>query len=328
MALLLAFSMSFSVAFAEGGETAVQSVQTQTTQTAVAQTDTGVIRINGKSYYKDPKTKTIRKKEGFVKWNGRYYYVQKGGVIRTGLFRVGKSYYRAYRDGRIAVGVYSWGKKLYYSDPKTCKWEYIKSHRCQKGVRWKGNWYFLQTNSEVAVNRPVVINDLPYYADANGVCTKLKIQKTNDPVLKVARGQIGKRTKTDVKGFWTWFFGSRFVDTDVTPWCGTFVGWCFKKAGRYDKIRSAGNIGYVPCYSSFANRRNKWINRSKARGGDIIVFGRNRHVGIVECVYKGYIFTIEGNSGPDAEIGTRKPGAVTRRVYKLNDKDIKGVLRP
>ena len=320
--------MSFSVAFATDDATGSQAAQTQTTQASAEQPSTGVISIKGKYYYKYPKSKAIRRKAGFIKRNGYLYYIQPGGVIQAGkTFRVGKYYYRACKDGKIPKGVYRWGKKLYYSDHNG-RWVTINSHRLQKGVKWKGNWYFIQTDSSIATNRPVVINDLPYYADSTGVCTPIEIKDTNDPVLKVARGQIGKRTKTQVKGFWTWFFGTIFVDTDVTPWCGTFVGWCFRKAGQYDRIKSAGNIGYVPCYSNFAYNRNKWINRSQAKGGDIIVFGRNRHVGIVECVYKGYIYTIEGNSGPDAEIGTRKPGAVTRRVYKLDDPDIKGVIRP
>ena len=200
--------------------------------------------------------------------------------------------------------------------------------RSQKGVKWKGHWYYLQTNSEVAVNRPVVINNLPYYANSEGICSRLEAAKTTNAVLKTARKQLGKSTKAQVKGFWTWYYGTKFVNTDVTPWCGSFVGWCYKKAGMYSKIRSVGNKGYVPSYSSFAGRKGKWVRKAKARGGDIIVFGRNRHVGIVDYVYKGYIYTIEGNSGPDAEIGTRKPGAVTRRVYKLSDPDIKGVIHP
>ena len=319
--------MSCSVTFATGETTGAQPAPAQTAQ--AAQPSTGVMKINGKYYYKSPHTNAIRRKAGFIDWNGDIYYVQKGGVIPTGkTFTVGKYRYRAYSNGRIAVGVYKWNKKLYYSNPKNGRCVFINSPRQQKGVKWKGNWYYLQTGSAVATNRPVVINDLPYYADSNGVCTPIEINETNNPVLKVARNQIGKRTKTDVKGFWTWFFGSRFIDTDATPWCGTFVGWCYKQAGQYNRIKPAGNIGFVPCYIRFACNRNKWINRTKAKEGDIIVFGRCRHVGIVERVYKGYIYTIEGNSGPDSEIGSRKPGAVTRRVYKLNDKDIRGVIRP
>lgn len=327
--LLLAFSMSFSAAFAEGGPAGEQPSQEQTAQAPAEQPDAGVIRIKGKYCYRDPLTKKLRKKAGFVRWNGELYYVQDGGAIQTGKeFRVGKHRYRAFKDGRIATGVYRWKKKLYYSDPKNGRWQTVGSYRLQRGVKWKGRWYFLQTNSEVAANRPVVIKDLPYYADSKGVCTRLEIRKTKNPVLKVARKQIGKRTKKDVQGFWTWFFGRSFVDTDATPWCGTFVGWCYRKAGQYDKIRASGNIAYVPSISRFADNRGKWVRKAKARDGDIIVFGNNRHVGIVERVYKGYIFTIEGNAGPDAEVGTRKPGAVARMVYKLDDRGIKGVIRP
>ena len=195
-------------------------------------------------------------------------------------------------------------------------------------MEWKGNWYYLQTNSQVATDRPVVIKNLPYVADSEGVCTPLEINETNNEIVKVARQQVGKHTKAQVKGFWTWYYRTKFINTDFTPWCGTFVGWCYKTAGQYDKIKAVGNIGYVPRYTSFANRRGKWVKNSNASEGDIIVFGKSMHVGIVERTYNGYIYTIEGNSGPTAEFGTRKPGAVTRRVYKFSDKHIRGVIHP
>ena len=299
--------------------------QTQTQQANVA--PSRIIKKGKHLYYKQKNGK-IRKKKGFFTYAGNRYYSRKGGkLIKSKTFKVGKHRYRAYKDGRIATGIYRWGGKLYYSDSKG-RWVKIKSHRHQKGVKWRGNWYFLQTNSQVATNRPVVINNLPYYANSDGVCSSLDLGETSSEVVKVARLQIGKHKKAQVKSFWTWFFGTKFVDTDVTPWCGTFVGWCYKKAGLYDRIKAVGNVGYVPRYTSFAKRRGKWVNKARALPGDVIVFGRDRHVGIVETVYNGYIYTIEGNSGPTAAIGTRKPGAVTRRVYKISDKDIKGVIHP
>lgn len=337
LSLILVISMSIVVLPAEAFATeqntgASTPAQTQTEQPAKPKTTAAPSRIfkKGKFLYfknKDGKTRT---KKGFFTYAGNIYYTEKGGKIVTSkTFKVGKYRYRAFKNGKIAVGVYKWGKegKRYYSDAKG-RWVKIKSYRHQKGVKWKGNWYFLQTNSQVATKRPVVINNKQYYADANGVCTPLELNNTNNEVVKIARKQVGKHTKSEVKGFWTWFFGTKFIDTDITPWCGSFVGWCYKKAGKYKKISSIGNIGYVPRYTSFANRKNKWVKKAKAVPGDIIVFGRNRHVGIVERVYKGYIYTIEGNSGPTAAIGTRKPGAVTRRVYKFNDKDIRGVIHP
>lgn len=324
VAVLLLFAMSLCMSFA-----AEENAQQKTKATP----QLGVIEKNGSYYYKHPKTNQIRKDAGFVKWNGNIYYIQKGGkIITSKTFKVGNYQYRACKNGKIAVGVYGWGsgknRKLYYSNPKNGRWVKIKSYRYQKGVKWKGKWYYLQTDSSVAVNRPVVINNLPYYANSEGACSKLTVNKTNNAVLNLARKQIGKSTKSQVKGFWTWYFGTRFRDTDATPWCGTFVGWCYKRSGNYGKINGIGNKAYVPSYSNFANRRDKWIRRSKAKAGDIIVFGRSRHVGIVERVYKGYVYTVEGNSGPDSDIGTGKPGAVTRRVYKLTDPDIKGVIHP
>ena len=338
--ILLMFSMSLSLTFA-AEQPKNESSQSVEQETAKKETEketkketkpkTGVYKKNGYYYYKSPKTGKIRKDAGFIRWKGNRYYIQKGGkIITSKTFKVGKYSYRAYRDGRIATGVYKWGKehKLYYSDPKNGRWVTIKSHRCQKGVKWKGNWYYLQTDSTVATNRPVVINNRPYVADSEGVCTRIKVNATGNPVLKTARRQLGKHTKSQVSKFWTWYSGRSFVNTDATPWCGTFVAWCYRKAGKYSKISSVGNKSYVPSYSHCASNHGKWVKKSRAKGGDIIVFGRNRHVGIVERVYKGYIYTIEGNSGPTAEIGTRLPGAVTRRVYKLTDPDIKGVIHP
>jgi hypothetical protein len=312
--LLLIVSLSFTTAFATG--------EAQTEQT------NGVYKVNGAYYYKDSAGK-IRTSAGFINWNGDKYYIEKGGKIASGkTFTVGKNQYRAFGNGKIAVGVYKWGGKLYYSEPSSGAWVKIKSHRCQKGVAWKGNWYFLQTNSQVATNRPVVINNLPYVANADGICTPIGVNPTKNKVLIIARKQLGKHTKAQVKPFWKWCHRSKFVDTDRTPWCASFVGWCYKKAGMYKKIRRVGNKGYVPSYSKFANKKHKWVNKYKAKDGDIIIFGNSQHTGIVERVYNGYIYTIEGNSGPTAEVGTRKPGAVTRRVYKLTDKYIKGVMRP
>jgi hypothetical protein len=126
-----------------------------------------------------------------------------------------------------------------------------------------------------------------------------------------------------------WYYKTRFRDTDRTPWCGAFVAWVYNKAGLYKKISVAkryGPLGYVPSYSRFADKYKKWINKKNARPGDIIVFGRNMQVGLVEGVYGNYIVTIEGNAGPTAAIGCGKPGAVVRKIYKLNSGKIKGVI--
>ena len=85
---------------------------------------------------------------------------------------------------------------------------------------------------------------------------------------------------------------------------------------------------HVPSYSRYADKYGKWINKASAKGGDIIIFGRNRHVGLVEGVVGDYIITIEGNAGPTAAIGCGKPGAVVRNAYRIDSPKIKGVIRP
>lgn len=66
----------------------------------------GVLRKGKYYFYRDSKGK-IRKKAGFVTWNGNKYYVRKGGRIQTGkTFKVGKFTYRANKKGQIKTGVY------------------------------------------------------------------------------------------------------------------------------------------------------------------------------------------------------------------------------
>ena len=84
----------------------------------------------------------------------------------------------------------------------------------------------------------------------------------------------------------------------------------------------------MPSYSRYADKYDKWIVKSNAKGGDIIIFGRNMHVGLVEGIVGDYIITIEGNAGPTAVIGCKKPGAVVRNVYKISNSKIKGIIRP
>ena len=187
----------------------------------------------------------------------------------------------------------------------------------------------MQKGGSVLFNDAFSVNNIPYDADSSGIVTRLEIPDGDgDPVIGVAKSQVGIMTG---KTYWKWYFKTKFRNTDRTPWCGAFVAWCYNAAGQYDRVSVAtkyGNLGYVPSYSKFANSNGKWINRASARGGDIIVFGKNRHVGLVEGVYDNYIVTIEGNAGPTAVLGSKKPGAVVRNVYRLNSGKIKGVIRP
>ena len=273
-------------------------------------------------YYRNPKTKKIRKKKGFVRDNGNLYYIGKKGRIVTGKqFKVKKKYYRAYKNGVIATGVYTWKKKLNYSNPSNGQW--IKSECI---VSWNGDRYYIQKGGKILVNDAFGFKNLPYKADASGRVTQLAIPDNGNVVTNVAKKQVGIMTG---KTYWKWYFKTKFKNTDATPWCGAFVAWCFNAAGVYDKvtpIRKFGNLGYVPSYSKYANSGGKWISQSDAQGGDIIIYSGSRHVGLVEGISDGCLVTIEGNSGPTSLI-RGKPGAVVRKAVPLNSWKIKGVIR-
>ena len=320
------FVLSFTAVFADtepqtqGGGT---TVQTGTTASTVSGPKYPIIK-KGKYYYYKNSNGKIRKKAGFVTANGNKYYVRKRGKIRTSkIFKVKKKYYCADKYGVIQKGVYKWKGNLYYSDSAGVQ------RRTAGLVTWKGNVYYVQKGGQIVVNEGFSYKNIPYAADSEGRGTKLQIPSGDgNAVVAVAKAQVGIMTG---KTYWVWYYKTRFRDTDLTPWCGAFVAWCYNAAGQYKKISVAkkfGPLGYVPSYSRYANKHDKWVKTSEAKSGDIIVFGRNRHVGLVEGISGNYIITIEGNAGPTAAIGCKKPGAVVRNAYKINSPKIKGVIRP
>lgn len=300
--------------------------QTQTQTVAPAPKPKPVSRIikKGKYYYYKESNGKIRKKAGFVTDLGKRYYIKKGGKIVTGkTFKVKKKQYRAYGSGVIATGIYKWGGKYYYSDSYG---QWIKK---EKIVSWKGNKYYLDKKGVVARNTAFGYNNVPYKADAKGRLTTLTIPDGGgNAVVAVAKKQVGIKTG---KKYWKWYFKTRFRNSDVTPWCGTFVAWCYHQAGLYNKVsgvRRYGNLGYVPSYARYANTKGKWVKKSAAQPGDIVIFARNMHVGIVEGVVDGCIITIEGNTSINQTLLWGRNGFVARRAFTMNDKKIKGIIHP
>lgn len=121
------------------------------------------------------------------------------------------------------------------------------------------------------------------------------ISGSEEQLVTVALSQVGD---TGGQPYWRWYgFSSR------VPWCACFVSWC---ANECEYI----NSGVIPKFAACASQGVPWF---KERGewqdngyipssGDIIFFdwegdGEADHVGIVEKVENGRIYTIEGNSG-------------------------------
>ena len=121
-------------------------------------------------------------------------------------------------------------------------------------------------------------------------------------IVVVALSQIG-----NVGGqlYWSWYGFNSHVE-----WCACFVSWCANECGYID-------TGVIPKFagcvtgSRWFKDRGLWQDNSyEPRPGDLIFFdwddpggysgpqdGVPDHVGIVERVENGVVYTVEGNSG-------------------------------
>ena len=117
-------------------------------------------------------------------------------------------------------------------------------------------------------------------------------------IVEVALSQVGNSGDT----YWTYMgFDSR------VEWCACFVSWCANECGYIDADVIPKTAGCVAGESWF-RARDQWQDSSYTPNpGDIIYFdwdkpetngqdGITDHVGIVEKVENGYIYTVEGNS--------------------------------
>ena len=117
-------------------------------------------------------------------------------------------------------------------------------------------------------------------------------------IVTVALSQVGN---IGGEPYWSWYgFGSR------VEWCACFVSWCADQCGYIE-------AGVIPKFAACASQGVPWFqerglwqdNSYEPRPGDIIFFdwddggqdGQSDHVGIVEKVENGRVYTVEGNSG-------------------------------
>lgn len=120
----------------------------------------------------------------------------------------------------------------------------------------------------------------------------------DDQIVQVALTQVGN---VGGEPYWSWYgFGSR------VEWCACFVSWCANECGYIE-------AGVIPKFAACASQGVPWFqerglwqdNSYEPRPGDIIFFdwddggqdGSSDHVGIVEKVENGRVYTVEGNSG-------------------------------
>ena len=117
-------------------------------------------------------------------------------------------------------------------------------------------------------------------------------------IVVVALSQIGN---VGGQPYWSWYgFNSR------VEWCACFVSWCANECGYLDAGVIPKTAGCISGSNWFKDRGLWQDNSYEPRPGDIIFFdwndengqdGLTDHVGIVEKVENGFVYTVEGNSG-------------------------------
>lgn len=123
---------------------------------------------------------------------------------------------------------------------------------------------------------------------------RLFMGEGNAAMVAVAQSQIG-----NVGGapYWSWWGLDYRVE-----WCAIFVSWCADQCGYLDAGVLPKMEGVRP-YVDWFIERGQWQGwEYEPSPGDIIFFdwesdGLADHVGIVEKVESGLIYTVEGNSG-------------------------------
>ena len=136
---------------------------------------------------------------------------------------------------------------------------------------------------------------------------------TASDMVAIAQSQIGQ---TGGQPYWSWYgFGSR------VEWCAIFASWCADQCGYID-------AGIVPKFAGcgvgvqWFQNRGQWLPGSATPEPGMLIFfqwyGSDSsiadHVGIVEKVENGRVYTIEGNSGDQ----------VRQNSYPIGYGEIKG----
>ena len=149
-------------------------------------------------------------------------------------------------------------------------------------------------------------------AAANREMWNTLLYGSSGEIVAVALSQVGN---VGGQPYWSWYgFNSR------VEWCACFVSWCANECGYID-------AGVIPKFagctggSNWFKDRGQWQDGDyEPRPGDLIFFDWNNkggsgpqddvpdHVGIVERVENGVVYTVEGNSGDSCRQNTYSVG--------------------
>lgn len=143
---------------------------------------------------------------------------------------------------------------------------------------------------------------------------------------KASNSQLNNKTANAGYNNWTkygaWYGGG----LNGQPWCDMFVSWVANEAGE---LSAVGKYAYVPSHIQYFKNLKRYFARGAQtpQTGDIIFFGDEAHVGIVEYVQNGYVHTIEGNTSGGTTL-VDNGGGVHQKYYPLTSSYIMGYGRP
>ena len=169
-----------------------------------------------------------------------------------------------------------------------------------------------QTNEELIAN----VNTA-FGTDIDPAEFEKILATTASDMVGAAQSQVGQ---TGGQPYWSWYgFSSR------VEWCAIFVSWCADQCGYLD-------AGIVPKFAGcgvgvqWFQNRGQWLPGSATHEPGMLIFFKwygsdssiADHVGIVESVENGRVYTIEGNAGDQ----------VRRNSYPVGFGEIKGYCVP
>lgn len=141
------------------------------------------------------------------------------------------------------------------------------------------------------------LREYPENADGSDESnSEFQIMSSAGDIVSVAKSQVGVSGRPNTYTNWFGAIGESYS----YPWCHVFVSWCASQAGVGDLIP---NTARCTIGAEWFQDRGLWKDSSYTpSAGDIIYFDwpdvelKYNHVGIVDYVSGGRVYTIEGNS--------------------------------
>lgn len=159
--------------------------------------------------------------------------------------------------------------------------------------------------------------------------------KTSGPIARRAasdaEANVGVREEGNNAGKAVETYLAAVGLTKGAPWCAAFVRYRMEAAAKALGLTLPKNFpdsGWTPAYQEYAKANAVWIPVSSAKAGaakpergDLCCFyfpakGRIAHIGIVVKPGARGVYTVEGNTGPDAGPGVEREGDGVYRKFR------------